>query len=48
MSSYFVNFIKTGDPNGKDYDDTDLPLWKNSEEDNINIMRFTSKGAKPE
>lgn len=48
MSSYFVNFIKTGNPNGKDYDGTDLPLWKNSEEDSYNIMTFTSEGAKPE
>ena len=48
MSSYFVNFIKTGNPNGKDYDDTDLPAWNNSTEESYNIMRFTSEGAKPE
>jgi len=28
MCNYWANFIKTGDPNGKDADGTDMPLWK--------------------
>ena len=28
MCNYWANFIKTGDPNGKDADGTELPLWK--------------------
>jgi para-nitrobenzyl esterase len=28
MQAYFVNFIKTGDPNGLDSDGSNLPEWK--------------------
>ena len=28
ISSYFVNFIKTGNPNGNDYNENKLPEWK--------------------
>ena len=28
MANYWANFIKNGDPNGKDADGTDMPLWK--------------------
>ena len=27
MSGYFVNFIKTGDPNGKDHNGEELAKW---------------------
>ena len=44
MSSYWVNFIKTGDPNGKDYNEEDLPVWKPYNEFDRNEMDFTSDG----
>jgi para-nitrobenzyl esterase len=28
MSNYWANFIRCGDPNGKDADGSDMPLWK--------------------
>jgi len=28
MQSYIVNFVKTGNPNGKGIDGTELPVWK--------------------
>ena len=28
MCNYWANFVKTGDPNGKDADGTDMPFWK--------------------
>ena len=28
MCNYWANFIKNGDPNGKDADGTDMPYWK--------------------
>ena len=28
MCNYWANFIKKGDPNGKDADGTDMPYWK--------------------
>jgi len=32
MSSYFLNFVKTGNPNGKDPDGNDLPEWEISKD----------------
>ena len=46
MSIYFANFVKNGDPNGNDVDDTPLPLWKPYTPDFKNEMHFTSEGAK--
>lgn len=46
MCNYFANFIKTGDPNGKDADGTDMPVWKPYTEKEPNEMHFTSDGAK--
>jgi para-nitrobenzyl esterase len=40
MSQYWVNFVKKGDPNGEG-----LPLWKNYDKAEGNIMQF---GSKPE
>ena len=28
MCNYWANFIRSGDPNGKDADGEDMPLWK--------------------
>ncbi|WP_051437641.1 carboxylesterase/lipase family protein [Eubacterium xylanophilum] len=41
MSSYFVNFIKTGNPNGKDFRENDLPQWKTSDMNNPNFTIFS-------
>ena len=46
MSSYWINFIKTGDPNGKDSNGDDLPKWENYTDKNRVEMLFTSEGAK--
>ncbi len=46
ISTYFINFIKNGDPNGDDVDGTPLPLWKPFTPASKNEMHFTSEGAK--
>ncbi|MBO4899932.1 MAG: carboxylesterase family protein [Lachnospiraceae bacterium] len=46
MCNYFANFIKTGDPNGKDADGTDMPYWAPYTEGKPVEMHFTSEGAK--
>ena len=46
MSTYFVNFIKNGDPNGNDVDGTALPMWKPYSKSSKNEMHFTRDGAK--
>ncbi len=45
MCNYWVNFIKTGNPNGKDCDGSDLPEWKPYEASTNWEMEFTSNGA---
>lgn len=47
MCNYWVNFIKTGDPNGKDADGTDMPCWKPYSENDKNEMVFKSEGPVP-
>ena len=49
MVGYLSNFVKTHDPNGKDDDGSDLPLWKpmSNMTSSKDIMRFTSDGAVP-
>ena len=44
MSNYWVNFIATGDPNGKDVDGTDMPVWKPYCKDCREEMEFTPNG----
>ena len=44
MSTYFVNFVKCGDPNGSDADGSALPLWKPYSPSYKNEMHFTSEG----
>lgn len=45
MCNYWANFIKTGDPNGKDIDGNDMPLWKPFTDKDRNEMVFTKDGA---
>ncbi len=47
MCDYWVNFIKTGDPNGKDINGNELPEWKTYTSAHKNEMEFTPKGAVP-
>jgi para-nitrobenzyl esterase len=45
MCNYLSNFIKNGNPNGKDHDGSDLPEWKPYEAGQPCEMVFTSQGA---
>ena len=45
ISSYFVNFIKTGNPNGNDYNENKLPEWKPYCDADRYEMNFTKDGA---
>ena len=47
MCNYLCNFVKTGNPNGKDCDDTVLPEWKPFTSGDANKMIF-NKDAVPE
>ena len=47
MCNYWANFIKTGNPNGKDVDGTDMPEWKPYEAATKCEMTFKSEGAVP-
>ena len=40
MCNYWVNFIKSGDPNGKDADGSDMEHWKPYEEKERIVMKF--------
>lgn len=40
MSSYWLNFVKYGNPNGKDTKGRQLPLWQTHEESNGLLMEF--------
>jgi para-nitrobenzyl esterase len=40
MCNYWANFIRTGDPNGKDADGSDMPLWKPFTEEDQNRICF--------
>ncbi len=48
MCDYWCNFIKTGNPNGKDLNENDLPLWENFTKEHQCEMKFGMEGAKPE
>lgn len=43
VSSYWINFIKNGDPNGKDNIGEELPEWKAFTESNEFVMEFTDR-----
>lgn len=47
MCNYWVNFIKTGDPNGADADGTPMPQWKPYTKEAPATMEFTAQGAVP-
>ena len=40
MANYFTNFIKTGNPNGKDNDGSDMPEWKAFIPEERNVITF--------
>ena len=48
MCDYFCNFIRSGDPNGKDQNGEKLPRWETWSEDMPCTMRFTRDGARAE
>ena len=47
MCDYFCNFIKTGNPNGKDLNGETLSKWGAWTEETPCTMTFTGSGAKP-
>ncbi len=40
ICSYWTNFVKTGDPNGLDYNGNPLPEWKPYNTQEKNVMKF--------
>ena len=40
MANYFADFVKTGDPNGKDDDGSDMPEWKSFDAEEQNVITF--------
>lgn len=40
VCSYWTNFVKTGDPNGEDYNGNPLPVWKPYRREEKNVMKF--------
>ena len=48
MADYWVNFIKTGDPNGKGSDELELPKWGVYDAEHDESMVFDVRGAFPE
>lgn len=46
MSSYWVNFIRSGNPNGRDSNGEALPQWDKYTDKNRAEMLFTSEGAR--
>lgn len=45
VSSYWVNFVKNGNPNGTDTIGEELPEWKSYTAENDFVMEFTDKPA---
>lgn len=48
ISSYWANFVRTGDPNGKDTIGEELPRWESFTAENEFVMEFTDKPRKSE
>ena len=44
MCNYWCNFIKNGDPNGKDADGTDMPYWSPYTKETPHSMIFATDG----
>jgi para-nitrobenzyl esterase len=47
MCDYFCNFIRSGDPNGKDLGGETLPEWKAWSAEKPCTMYFLKEGAVP-
>lgn len=47
VCSYWTNFVKTGDPNGEDYNGNKLPEWKAYNSKEKSVMKFLNQ-ATPE
>ena len=47
MCNYVTNFIRSGNPNGKDANGQEMPQWLPYTEENKNEMHFTSEGCIP-
>ncbi|MBR4144797.1 MAG: carboxylesterase family protein [Lachnospiraceae bacterium] len=47
MCNYITNFVKTGDPNGKDVDGADMPYWTNYTDKVHGEMNFIKQGSIP-
>ena len=47
MCDYFCNFIRSGDPNGKDLNGEELPKWECLTAEKPFAMEFTGEGPKP-
>ena len=47
VASYWTNFVKNLDPNGRDYNGNPLPVWEPYQKENKAVMRFLDK-ATPE
>ena len=47
MADMLANFIKTGNPNGKDWEGLNLPTWEPYTEDSKAEMLFDGRGAVP-
>ena len=45
MCDYFCNFIRSGNPNGKDLNGEDLPKWEAWSDAAPCTMMFTGQGA---
>ena len=45
VSSYWINFIKTGDPNGQDHFGNELPKWDHYTDEQPARMHFTDHAA---
>ena len=45
VTSYWTNFVKTGDPNGLDYNGNPLPIWENYRNENKAVMKFLDAAA---
>ena len=43
MSSYWVNFVKTGNPNGKDMKGQELPVWEESSASGGKLLEIGEK-----
>ena len=46
MSSYWINFIRSGNPNGRDSNGEALPYWDKYTDKSRKEMLFTSEGAR--